>query len=322
MDRGEIRLVAICDPHLSAYNPAAWKADFLEETEKVIRQVFQFARNHKVDAILWAGDFFNSKAPNRNPIWFMTRCIKLLQEIEVPHIGIAGNHDIKYGSVEEGLSGMPLELLIESKVFNLVDVSKRYIFKDKDLTVHVTGQSYYHGGLGEILNVDRREADKIVALGHFWFGPTTGMMFNEPVYSPTTLNQCEADIFIIGHHHEDQGVREINGKWYIAPGSINRLGAHKSDLTRKPAATFIRITKDEVNIKILRPKVRPIEDIIDVQKRKEIQNEKKELDSFISTLGQIDMTAKDPSEILKQMTLSHDVRDRVLQYLSIAETGE
>ena len=317
---GEVRLVAICDPHLSAYRPPAWKVDFLEETEATLRQVFKFAQKQEAHAILWAGDFFNLKAPHRNPTWFITRCIRLLNEVGIPHVGIAGNHDVKFGSLA-GLSGMPLELLVETKVFNLVSPTKRWVIEQDGFTVHVTGDSFEHGSAESIMEIKREGADKVVALGHFWFGNATGKMFGEPMYGPDSLQSAEVDVFVIGHHHEDQGVRQINGKWYVSPGSINRIGVHKSDLTRKPAATYIRLTKTEIEIKVLRPKVQPVADLIDLAKREQIQQERVEIDQFIAALGTVSMETKDPREVLKRLTMPDAVREKVQHYLELAETN-
>jgi len=311
-----ISIIGICDPHFSAHNPSAWKVDYLEETLKTLEQVFLYAQKEHVDAIVWAGDIFHLKSPTRNPLWFVTSLIKILRKAGCPHYTIAGNHDLKWGSLE-GLEGQPLELLIESGAMSLLD-TESVLFSNQETSLEIAGKSYEHGNAVE--PVFSSQAQWKLAVGHYWFGKNTGTMFGEPVFGPEYLEKWAANVFLIGHHHEDQGIVEKTGKYYCSQGSMSRTGAHKQDLTRKPAAVWMTFTKASFEGKVLRPKVRAMEQLIDIRQREQIKKEEEEIEKFIETLKDNEMMGLDPKKILEEMNLDKEIKERVQRYLEEAET--
>ena len=107
------------------------------------------------------------------------------------------------------------------------------------------------------------------------------------------LGAGESDVFMIGHHHEDQGVQHINGKYYDSHGSIARTGSHANDLERRPATSYVEISREGIKIQLLRPKLPPAEDIMDLDRRKEVMAEKKKINEFMESLQSNIITSKD-----------------------------
>lgn len=323
-DHETVRLVCMCDPHLSAHTPTAYKVDYWDVVQDTMKQVAKFAKNKDVDAIVWAGDIFNLKAASRNPLKFMGEVVEMFQSFgSIPHVGIAGNHDLLYGSLE-GLKGQPLDLLIKTGIYHLLDTKPLRIFSDQTRpeggpTLTVKGQSYTHGTADGVKAFTKKDARYLMGVGHFWYGPISGEFFGEHIYGPDFLDNSEVDLYLIGHHHEDQGVHLINEKHYIVHGSISKIGAHKHDLDRRPAASYIEITKEGVNVTIIRPKFPESKDIMDLEKRKQIAEEKEEMDEFINNLGSATMTMDDPKSIIKEMELGTQVRAKVMEYITSAE---
>jgi len=228
----------MCDPHFSAHSPTSYKVDYWELVQSTIAQIAKFSKDKDVDAICWAGDIFNLKASSRNPLKFMGEVVEMFQSFgDIPHVGIAGNHDVLYGSLE-GLNGQPLDLLIKTGIYHLLDRQPIRIFSDiqnsnlKGPTLTVKGESYTHGKADGVKALIKDEGKYLMGVGHFWFGPHSGEFFGEKIYGPDFLDNSEVDIYLIGHHHEDHGVHFINDKHYIVHGSISKIGAHKHDLDR------------------------------------------------------------------------------------------
>lgn len=315
----EVRLVFMTDPHFSAHNPPSWKpgTSYPDELERSVSQVFTFAKKNNVDAVVWGGDFFNLKSASRNPLWFLARVISFFRDGGLTNIGIVGNHDVKYGSME-GLPGQPVEVLLAAQTFHLLDKSS-WLFKAKDFSVKVSGRSYQHSQAKPIVDLKKGTASYLVGVGHFWFGKVTGEFFGEPVYGPDTLEKSEVDVYMIGHHHDDQGVQVINGKTYAVAGSITRTGAHKQDLTRAPAAVYVVFTKKGVEAKVLRPKVTPLDTLIDLTVREQLMEESKAIDEFISSLSSVNLQAQDPMKVVDELGLDQKVKEAVLRYLEAAE---
>lgn len=320
-NKGEVRFIAMADAHLCAFDPPSWKISFIDHSEDTLRQIFKFAVKVNADGILWAGDQFHRKSSTNNPLWFVSRIIRLFKEPEgagIENMGIAGNHDIKFGSIEKGLEGQALETLIAAGVFRLLD-SQEFLVEADDFKVRVAGASFEHGKAEACRDKKKDGADYLISLGHFWFGKTSGEFFGEPLYGPDFLGKGEPDLYVIGHHHEDQGVQEEGGKFYVAPGSINRTGGKESDLLRRPAASLITITKEGIKVQVLRPKVREATEVIDLEVRQQVLLERKEMDSFINSLHQAEAEATDPDEIMGEMGLTPVVRERARKYIELAE---
>lgn len=318
---GELRFVAMADAHLCAFDPPSWKISFLEHSQDTLRQIFKFAVKVNADGILWAGDQFHRKSSTNNPLWFVSTIIRLFKEPEeagIENLGIAGNHDIKFGSIEKGLEGQALETLIAAGVFRLLD-AQEYLYEADGFKVRVAGASFEHGRAEGCRDKKKDGADYLISLGHFWFGKASGEFFGEHLYGPDFLGTGEPDLYVIGHHHEDQGVQEEGGKYYVAPGSINRTGGKESDLLRRPAASLITISKEGIKVQVLRPKVREATDVIDLEVRQQVLEERKEMESFINSLHQAEVEATDPDEIMGEMGLTQEVRDRARKYIEQAE---
>jgi len=322
-NEGVFKAITICDPHFTAHSPPVYKEDYWTIVKETMEKVFRFAVKEECDAILWAGDIFHLKTAMRNPLWFMTEVVTMFREVQeqgVRHIGIAGNHDVKYGSVAEGLKGQPLEVMIASGLYSLLDWEE-WVFATGTQTIRIAGGSYLHGSAQHVRDKKKKDADVLITLGHFWFGRQSGEFFGEQIFGPDYLDSGEADVYVIGHHHEDQGVPEVGGKLYFAHGSPTRTGAHKHDIERRPAVGFITIDEEGVHHKIIRPKVPTVDECMDLEKRKIVLAEKEKIDEFVRIFSESSIDANDPKKMLDIIDpkMPRQVRDKVIEYLDAAD---
>lgn len=316
-----VKFVTVLDLHLSPVTPASRKDDFLESTVDSFRQAIRFATRVGAQGILLAGDVFHLKTASRNPTWFQRRAIALMKEAKKQGLlvlGIAGNHDLTFGSLTS-LESQPIGVLVEADVFHLLD-DKSVLFKTPEFTVRVAGCSYNHAQASPVRDLKKGGGDEyLVALGHFWFGKETGEFFGEPVYGPAFFKDSEVDVFVIGHHHADQGIPVVGNQTFFAHGSINRIGAHAGDLERRPAVGLLEVTKDGVKGQVARLKVPDAKDIFDVVKQKAIVEERKELEEFMNLISNQVVAGVDVESILGELKLVPEVRKRCDKYLSDAE---
>lgn len=316
----EARIIGICDPHFSPHNPTSYKADYWPILKESLRQVFNFALTQQADAIIWGGDLFHLKSAARYSMGFMAEVAALFHQMkleEIPQVGIAGNHDLRFGSLE-GIHGQPIELLTNAGLYTILDQTELLLHGD-NLSVRLAGSSYLHGLAEPTRNKIKQGATHLLATGHFWFGTQTGDLFGEKIYSPEFFDQSEADILLIGHHHEDQGTHRVYNRWYLAAGSITRTGSHANDLIRRPAATYIQITKNETKITVLRPKAPAGDEIIDLEKREQQKKEEREMNEFVESLRAANLQGLDPKLLLEQAKTTDQVKDRAKHYLDKAE---
>lgn len=67
--------------------------DRLDEQYAVVRQIIEHAREHRVDAVLIAGDLYDSSAPTAKAQQLVVRALLALRDTGAKVIAIAGNHD-------------------------------------------------------------------------------------------------------------------------------------------------------------------------------------------------------------------------------------
>lgn len=311
-----VKLIAIADPHLSSTSPESWKADYPAVVAATIEQVLLFGVKEGVDAIVWAGDLFHRKSASRNPLGFIEDVMKLLKKTGILNVGVAGNHDLKWSSLV-GLEGQPLSLLIEAGVYQLLD-REELLINANGFSVRVAGASFEHGQAEGCRSKKKQGATYLISVGHFWFGKHDGEYNNEPLWSPDYLAKGEADVYVLGHKHDDQGVVEQDGKTYVVQGSISLTGERPSDSERRPAAAYIRYTKEGLDVKLLRPKVPPITELIDMEKREQLVQESHAMEEFVADISVAKMVGMDPREILSSMDLPTEVRMKSQFYLDLA----
>lgn len=291
-----------------------------ETTKDAFRQVVRFAEKSRAHGILIAGDLLHLKTPTRNPPWFINEVLKLLREAQELGIGvwaIAGNHDLTYGSLVS-LHNQPFGTLVLSKTLHLLDEYPIVLHAD-GFTVKVDGRSYHHGEMEPTRQLKKEGADYLVGLGHFWFGDT-GNFFGEQRWGPDVLCQSEVDVYVIGHHHEDQGILTAgDGTMFFVHGSMSRTGVHKDDLTRRPAVGLMTLTKDRINGQTARLRAKPAEELFDLDKREQLKKGEEEMDLFVQMLQTGGVTSTDPYRIVEEIVTDDLVRKRVKGYLDAAE---
>lgn len=324
LNKQAIRCVTILDPHFSSVTPPSRKDNYWDSTKESVSQVVRFVAKNQVDYVLIAGDIFHRKAPSQNPTWFMVEVIELLREFEKAGarvLAIAGNHDCLFVSPMETLDKQPIGLLRAAKVIHLLDDSP-VVAEGEGFTVKFAGVSYGVNSVKKFMDLSKDGATYLVALGHFWFGLSTGNFYGEPVYGPDTLHKAKADVMVIGHHHEDMGISRADGKVYVTHGSMSRTGAHASDLKRLPSVGYVEFSKVGILTKTLRLKLPKVEDIFDLEKITTSREEERAIDSFLEDVQQQILTSKDWKGILEEMNLAVELREMIQHYLQIAETSE
>lgn len=318
--KDEFRAITVLDPHFSPAQTPMRKADFLEEVEDAWRQITAFAVKMQVHAIMVAGDIFHLKQASKAPPWFMNRTLRCFKEPiseGITVVGIGGNHDLPFGSLKY-LWNQPLGNLILGGGMHLLDENP-VIVEGDGFSVKVAGCSFNHNMAEGTRDLKKEGHSFLVGLGHFWYGPKSGSFFGEPIYGPDYLGQSEVDAFVIGHHHEDQGIPVIGGKTYFVHGSMTRTGMHEGDLKRLPSVGLMSIRKEGIKGTVVRLRHKPSAEIFDLTKKAELAEEDKKLQDFINSLATQGFGATTPEEILKGMPLAANVKKRVAEYLAAAE---
>jgi len=315
------KAIGIADAHFSPASPPAWKVSYWDEQKKVMEQVIRLIKRERIDVVIWAGDIFHKKAPTRNPHWFVAELMRIFQKIRdsgAVNVGILGNHDLKYGSLE-GLKGQPAEVLIQARELLLLDTTD-VVIECEDHRIRISGASYRHTTIEQLLELKKGNVDKLIVVGHFWFGQKTGVYYSEQMYGPDILVQGEADLYLVGHHHQDQGIRTHDGKIYVSVGALSRTGRGKEDWDRRTAASLICSgLGGRLQAKTLRPKDRPKEEAMDLSRLVQQGERENRIREFVTQLSSVQVGSANTTQILDSMDLETEVRKRVERFLDEAE---
>lgn len=311
------------DVHVSDRSPASWKGDYPAEIWSNLRQIGELARKHDCSAVLDGGDYFHVKAATRNPHSLVVQSAEIQAAYPCPTWSVEGNHDIAYNNLET-VSKQPIGVLYASGVFNHL---RDHVFEKDGLRVRVVGFPYSpHRKLGDFLSVKKQPGDSyLIAVIHALAGknppPNVEDFFGEPVFKYDDLiERSGPDVFVFGHWHKDQGIEQIEGRWFVNQGAVSRGALIRENLERRPKVALIEATASGITVSPIPLDVLPASEVFDIERKERQEQQGKTIDQFVQRL-QEDITADLTSSVedaLSAMDFAREVRELALSYLERA----
>jgi hypothetical protein len=168
---------------------------------------------------------------------------------------------------------------------------------------------FFHGGLfwRRVRNVQRR----------YYKGPVYNMHTSTDEYVAGLLltHNC------FGHWHKDQGIQEIaKDKWAVNLGSLSRGALIQDDLDRVPSCAILTFTEQGVEIEQRVLKVRPSNEVFNIERAGRAKKRTMAVDVFASSLKETLITRTKGSllDAIRQMDAPNSVRERAISYLEQA----
>ncbi|MEK4879366.1 metallophosphoesterase family protein [Paenibacillus sp. FSL R5-0908] len=239
-----IRFIFGGDPHARGTNPRNRKDDYKAALEAKLLETFKLCRDHDAAALILAGDTFDLPDVANSVI---NDLADLLEECPVPIYTTAGNHDIPGYNIQayRNTSLRMLERIVPR--FHVInDDAPIYFGTDNEVMLTFTpycGQMDVDGwGYSpEVFKEDEHRYKVHVSHGM--------LLDHTPPFDKFTLVQevkTEADMVLTGHDHTGYGVyRRGDGKVFCNPGSLTRLSASQSELSRTIQVALIEIKPKE-----------------------------------------------------------------------------
>lgn len=321
-----ITLIYRSDTHLMDHSPSSWKGDYPQEVWSNLRQVGKVARQYEARAVVDGGDFFNHKAPGRNPHSLITETVRIhRKEYPCPTFGVEGNHDLRYNRLDT-IPEQPLGVLFESEVFQrLRDVT----LEDSSTRVRVVGVPYSTDRTAEELRAIQKQPGDgfLVAVVHALAAqePPDKVkdFFNEPVFRYDHLiTKNGPDVWCFAHWHRDQGVVQIGGKFFVNQGALSRGALNNENIHRIPKISRLSFGTS-IEIAEIPLEVAPSEEVFDLERKERQEAEHESIDAFVSTLradGNFD-PAVSIEDNLRNLSFGSDVKQMALDYLDRARLG-
>lgn len=299
------KILFFTDTHLQEEKISSRKDDYLTSILTKIEEISDIANKEEVNYVLFGGDFFTRPSPSYEVTIRLTQVLKKFNS--KPIIGILGNHDIE-GRNPDTYNKKAVKMLEEAKVLKILNDSE--IFPPFDTEIEIKAVNYKDGVDYNINFHKIKKSDKnkiLIVVVHAYILPFRA---NFPHLSIEEVSrESEGDIFLVGHYHDGYGVREINKKMFVSPGSIARDS--KTQFDRIPQVALLKIDGDKAQVELIKLK--------NVKKREEIEvKEESILDSDVSFLEYFKAlrdenlgNSIDPEKILNEILTNENIENEV-----------
>ena len=237
-----MKLLFFTDKHIRGKTPKNRMDNFPETIERKLNEIKQIIKEYNIDYVLHGGDLFDRPDVS---ISIASNFSKILNSFGVPIYIIVGNHDV-YGHNPDTVNRSILGLLDALNVVRLINRDEVIYLNKGGIKVQLTGQPFVynidHEGCRSNYIVEEvsRDVDYSIHMVH-------GMLLNRPFIEgiPYTLiddiKSTKADITLCGHYHTGFGVINVDGKYFVNPGSLVRITNSLSEIYRMPKVAIITL---------------------------------------------------------------------------------
>ncbi len=220
------------------------------------------------------------------------------------------------------LPQQPLGVLYSTGVYKRLYDEHEATFTHDGLTVRVVGIPY-HGtsyDMERFTSIVKGNEDILVCVAHVLASHKGGTMFEgEDIVKYADLVDTAPDVYLFGHWHKDQGVKEIGGKQFVNIGSLTRGSLSQDNMDRIPSAAVLRCTEQGVEIEVKPLNVRPAEEVFDVEGRARQVKRQVEMDSFVEAIREALQPTEGEQTLAEAVEgmgdVPNEIRERALAYL-------
>lgn len=204
------KLIFYTDVHYSNKAPSSRKDDYQKSIMSKLIEIDKLSREYKADRVICGGDIvhkYNESYSVFNDLY------EYFSNTYIKHDLVAGfNHDFSGGNYDVGFRNSILGALKTTNCINEV------------------GQTYE------------------TILGDVKFYTSHRSITPVPFFGGTTLYQdldVDAKVILCSHIHFPYGITEVNGRIFVAPGSISRNSCDIFNINRRPQIALISVSDGE-----------------------------------------------------------------------------
>lgn len=299
------KILFFTDTHLQEERVSSRKDDYLTSILTKIEEIADIANREEVNYVLFGGDFFTRPSPSYEVTIRLTQVLKKFNS--KPIIGILGNHDIE-GRNPETYNKKAVKMLEEAKVLKILSDSE--IFPSFDTEIEIRGVNYKDGIDYNIEFHKIKKHDKnriLIVLVHAYILPFRA---NFPHLSIEEVSrESEGDIFLVGHYHDGYGIRKINGKFFVSPGSVARDS--KTQFDRNPQVALLKIDGGDIKVELIKLKNVKKRDEIEIKDESIFNSDVSFLEYFKALRDESFGTSIDPEKILNEILTDENIENEV-----------
>lgn len=308
-----MKILYFTDTHIRGTNPKNRTDNFIDSIEQKFLEIIDIIRENEIDYVIHGGDLFDRPDVS---ISIVSKFAKILDGIQVPLFLVSGNHDI-YGHNPETINRTVLGLLDVLGVVKIINYGDKIILDKNNIKVQLTGQPYIYD-IDSPSNLKSYMLNEVNEDINYSIHVVHGMLLDKPFIKgvPYTLiddiKDTMADVTLAGHYHAGFKTAEINGKYFINPGSLVRITNSLKEIGRRPQVVIIELN-DNINIRNIELKsAKPGEEVLD---RKEIEKNQFKSERFIEFQQTIESALNfeklDINEVLIEVSNAEGVEEDV-----------
>lgn len=328
-----LRFIATNDWHWRSVNPRGRIDNYNEALKIKIKEIFDMADEMEVDAILVAGDIFDSPGVGWGTVYDL---MDLLSNRPCPICAIAGQHD-EWDHDPESLNRTPFGIL--EKAGLIINIAKypQFITLGSQW-LKITGRHYsYEADRAEWYydipnDLIHEKSDITIMLSHGTVlerSPGFDMK-----YTLVENIKSRADVICVGDYHPGIGIKEFKNMfgckgYVINPGSLARLKATTENMERLVSVAYFEITEEG----IINPKIIPLDsakpgkDVLSREHLERMEEKQAMLNEFLGLLSNDSrikfLNSRQVIEtIAKEKGYPDEVVREALERLNRAEEGE
>lgn len=308
-----MKILLLSDIHLSERPPSSCTDTYCDDLFSLLEQAREVGSRHSVRAMVWAGDTFHHKAPNRVSHRLVQRTAAFIATCRYPVFILAGNHDMSNDRHESIYESQPLGMLLRSGAKEL----KGWGWDDYPSPLPVYGVPWLQGygnwgawegdGPGPVIehHLSKALADYRELVYEHGMGRELPLVVaHAPLYPPGKELQYEyfpasrwaeamgahrggRHAVFYGHVHEPHGTYDVqpgeSRVLFCNNGALSRGSLHEYNLTRQVGVTIYDTLAGTFEFVPL--DARPASEVFRLVEKERVTDLQGRLDEFLSSVG-------------------------------------
>jgi len=247
----------------------------LEEQEYYLEQLVEKAKSLEVDVLIMAGDLYDRSIPPKEAVTLANKILlRFIQELSIPVLIIAGNHDgnerLEFGSELLANSQLYIEGMPKKEVKKLtIKGVNFYLFPYADYVKirHLLNRNDIHNNedalkaqVDQVMESFDPDEINVMIMHGYLINQTPESVESSDSERPLSIGTAEYvdvnivkdfDYVALGHLHKAQKVKSEEVRYSGSP-----LKYSKSEVNHKKQSLIVNLTKESLDIEpiIIKPK--------------------------------------------------------------------
>ncbi|GKU79334.1 metallophosphoesterase [Paenibacillus sp. L3-i20] len=278
-----VKFLYFGDPHIRGTNPRNRTDSYPESWKAKLREIWALGKEHQVNAFLQPGDTFDLPDVANS---VLNDAADVFAEAPAPVYTTAGNHDIPgYNVAAFGTTSLRLLERIVPQLRVINDPSHPVIIGDVAISFTPYSGNIDRDGYGYSPEYE------LPPMGDFYrLHIAHGMLIDHtPPFDRFTLVQevkTTAHMVFTGHDHTGYGIyRRSDGVTFCNPGSLTRLAASQTEISRTIQVALITIEGGQGRIELIPlQSAKPGEDVLDRSRIEKDQQRQYAMENFAALI--------------------------------------